>query len=322
MMNRRTFLCGLALGALSTPLFGEAQSPAKVRLIGALDAADSQGWAGFRQGLRDLGWNDERHVAIEYRWNDGRDDRYRELAVELIRMNVDVLVTGNWESARAAKQATNTIPIVLMAVPDPPAAGLVGDRPDRNLTGITYRPTDLATSSVEILQEIRPGLQRLALLYDPHVWASSVGSQRLRIAATRAGLSVLPLAVSRRDDLATALAALTLERPDFLIVDAAGSLAELPSSVPQFAVENRFPTISTSRVLADAGLLMSHGPALFSMGRRAADYVDRILKGARPANLTLDLQTKFEFAINLKTAKALGLTIPQSLLGRADEVIQ
>jgi putative tryptophan/tyrosine transport system substrate-binding protein len=315
-------MSGIAGGLLAAPLAVRAQPPAKVRLIGTLDAADSRGWAGFRQGLNDLGWDDERRVAIEFRWNGARDDRYRELAVELIRMNVDVLVAGNWESARAAKQATNAIPIVLLAVPDPPASGLLGDRPDRNLTGISYRPEDLATSSIEILHEIRPGLRRVALLYDPRVWASSVGRRRLEIAAARAGLSVLPLAVRERDDLETAFAALTLERPDFLIVDAVGSLAEDPGSVAQFAIKHRFPAISSSHALANAGLLMSHGPALFSMGRRAADYVNRILKGAQPVELPLDLQTKFELVINLKTAKALGLTIPPSLLQRADQVIE
>ena len=292
MINRRTFLYGL-VGTLTVPLTASGQQAAKVRVIGAMDAADSQGWIEFHQGLRDLGWNDEKRLVIEFRWTGPKGDRYRELAGELIRMNVDVLVTGNWESARAAKLATEAIPIVLLAVPDPPAAGLVGDQPDRNLTGITYRPSELITRSIEIIQEIRPGVRRLAHLYDSHVWDSSVRQQRLQMAATRAGLSLLPLGVSKRDDLETALGALTLERPDFLIVDAVGYLADDPSAVPEFAIKHRLPAISGSRALADAGLLISHGPPLHRMGRRAADYVDRILKGAQPADLALEVDTTF-----------------------------
>jgi len=292
VINRRTFLYGL-VGTLTVPLTASGQQAAKVRVIGAMDAADSQGWIEFHQGLRDLGWNDEKRLVIEFRWTGPKGDRYRELAGELIRMNVDVLVTGNWESARAAKLATEAIPIVLLAVPDPPAAGLVGDQPDRNLTGITYRPSELITRSIEIIQEIRPGVRRLAHLYDSHVWDSSVRQQRLQMAATRAGLSLLPLDVSTRDDLETALGALTLERPDFLIVDAVGYLADDPSAVPEFAIKHRLPAISGSRALADAGLLISHGPPLHRMGRRAADYVDRILKGAQPADLALEVDTTF-----------------------------
>jgi putative ABC transport system substrate-binding protein len=321
MMNRRTFVCGLT-GTLSLPFAARAQVLRKVPLIGALDVADSRSWAELRQGLNDLGWAGESRLTIEPRWHGAQGDRYRELAVELVRMNVDVLVTGNWQSARAAKQATKTIPIVLLAVPDPPAAGLVGDQPDRNVTGVSYRPAELVAQSIEIIQHIRPGLSRIAHLYDPRVWDSSVRQQRLHTAAIRAGLSLLPLAVSERDDLETALGALTLERPGFLIVDAVGYLAEDPNTVPQFAIKHRFPAISGSRALADAGLLISHGPALHRMGRRAADYVHRILKGAQPADLALEVDTTFELAVNSKTAKALGLTIPQSVLGRADQVIE
>ena len=320
-MDRRTFLCGLT-GALVVPLSTGGQQATNVRVIGAIDAADSRGWTAFQQGLRDMGWSDERRLVVEFRWNGPQGDRYRELARELVQMNVDVLVTGNWQSARAAKLTTKAIPIVLLAVPDPPAAGLVGDQPDRNLTAISYRPTELVARSIEIIQTIRPGVSSVALLYDSHVWDSSVWQQRLRSAATRAGLSLLPLDVSKRDDLETSLGALILERPDFLIVDAGGYLGEDPSAVSQFAIKHRFPTISGSRALTDAGLLISLGPSLHRMGRRAADYVDRILKGAQPADIALEVDTTFELVVNSKTAKALGLTMPQSVLLRADQVIE
>jgi len=323
-MDRRTFLAGTGAVLLAAPLAAEAQAPPRIWRIGTLDAADSRGWAGFREGLRDLGWANGQKVVMEPRWTSGQAERYRELAEELVRSSVDVLVTGNWESTRAAKQATSIIPIVMLGVSDPPAAGLVGNfqRPGGNVTGVVYQPADLADKSIQLLQEILLGTPRVALLYNPHVWASSVNRQRLTVVAARRGLDILPLAVKERADLETAFGALTLERPDVLIVDATAALWGDPARISQFAIQHRLTTMSSERDLADAGLLVAYGPALYTIGRAAASYVSQILNGAHPADLPVEQPTKFELVINLKTAKALGLTIPQSVLQRADEVIQ
>jgi putative ABC transport system substrate-binding protein len=212
----------------------------------------------------------------------------------------------------------------MLGVSDPPAAGLVGSfqRPDGNVTGIVYQPADLADRSMRILQELRPATHRVALLYDPHAWASSVSRQRLSVAAARRGVDVLPLAVKERADLATAFGALVLERPDVLIVDAAATRWDDPTRISQFAIQHRFTTMSTDRGLAEAGILMAYGPALFTIGRGAAGYVRWILNGARPADLPVEQHAKFELVINLRTAKALGLEIPKALLIRADQLIE
>ena len=309
---------------MSAPLVAEAQEAGKAWRIGTLDMADSRGWAGFRDGLRNLGLEVGRSVNVEFRWSGSHVERYQEIAAELLRTNVDLLVTGNWESTKAAKQATSTIPIVMLGVPDPPAAGLVGrpDKPDSNVTGITYAPADLTAKSVELLRELRPGLGRAALLYEPHVWVSSVRRQRLSLLAARAGIQLLPLIVNNRDDLDTALAALMLERPDVVIVDLAGRPSDDARTVSEFAIKQGLPTLSESSVLVDAGVLMSFGPGLFEMGRRAANYVEQIIKGVQLADLPVEQHKEYELVVNIKTAKALGLTIPQSVLGRAHRVIE
>ena len=230
------------------------------------------------------------------------------MIAELIQTNINLLVTGDWECTRTAKYTTSTVPIVMLGVPDPPASGLVGrlDRPDGNVTGISYAPADLAVKFVELLNEMCSGLHRAALLYDPHVWASSVKQQRLSRAATRAGVAVLPPKVHNREDLDTALAALMLERPDIIIVDLGERRSDDARAVAQFAIKNGLPTISDSPALIGTGVLASYGPGLFDMGRRAANYVSQILKATKLADLPVELHSQYELIINLKTAKALG----------------
>jgi putative ABC transport system substrate-binding protein len=323
VISRRRFL-GVVTAVVATARAAAAHPETNVSRIGGLDAGNSLAWLGFRDGLRDVDRETGRSITFEFRWSGRQPERYHELVTELTRINVDVLVTGDWQSSRAAKEATSTIPIVMLGVTDPPAAGFVGrfDRPERNVTGVVYTPAELTAKSIEILREFRPGVSRAALLYDPSIYVSSVGRQRLVIEAGRVGLEVLPLAVSSGEDVAAAFGALMLERPEILIVDAAGAAGADPSGVARFALQHRLPTISGSRAFGDAGFLLSYEPGLFLMGRHAANYIKRILNGARPAELPVAQHRKFQLVINLKTARALGLAIPPSLLSRADQVIE
>jgi putative ABC transport system substrate-binding protein len=318
-------MSGVTLGLLAAPLAAAQEYKAgKVPRVGALGAVDGPGWAGFRQGLRELGWEEGRNLVVEFRFAGRGDERYRELAGELVRLNVDVLAAQNSQSARAAKEATRTIPIVMFSVSYAVEAGLVASlaRPGGNVTGNSNQLSDFAGKHLELLREIAPRTRRVALLWDPNNLSSALGQKDMEVLAPREGVRLISVPVRRPEDIEPALTALTRERPDALMVHPVPLLFLAPAQVAEFALKHRLPSITGLRGLADAGLLISYGPNLFDLGRRAAQYVDKILKGAKPADLPVEQPTKFELVINLKTAKALGLTIPQSLLQGADQVIE
>jgi putative tryptophan/tyrosine transport system substrate-binding protein len=322
-VDRRRFVLTSLAGVLAGPFAVGAQPAGKVYRIGALGAFDSPGWAGFREGLRELGWEDGRNIVMEFRFAGGRPERYRELAEELVRLNVDVLAAANSQSVRAAKEATGTIPIVMFEVGHPVDAGFVASlaRPGGNVTGMSSQLSELEGKSVEFLREVVPGMRRVALMWDPNNAGSAVAAKYAQPLVERLGLHFISIPVRHPEDLERALTTVAGERPDAVIVHPPIIWANR-AMIVEFAVKHRLPSVTASRAGVEGGLLMAHAPNLFDQGRRAANYVDRIFKGAKPADLPVEQPTKFELIINLKTAKALGLTIPPSLLARADQIIE
>ncbi|MGH7834260.1 MAG: ABC transporter substrate-binding protein [Candidatus Binatia bacterium] len=321
--------------ALSVMLFAlcssaEAQQPKKIPRIGYLSvldpALDSTRWEGIRLSLRELGYIEGQNIAIEYRSAEGKLDRQAELAAELVRLKVDIIVVaGGYTLIRAAKNATKTIPIVMAgAAPDPVEAGFVESlaRPGGNVTGLALLISELAGKRLELLKEAVPKLARVAFLYDPAL-PSSVAQLKDGQAAARAlGLTIQPWEVRGTEDFDRVFAALNKQRPDGLYVIGSRQLNTNRKRVVSFALKSRLPSVYARREAVDAGGLMSYGADLADSYRRAATYVDKILKGAKPADLPVERPTKFELVINLKTAKQIGLTIPQSMLYRADRVIK
>jgi putative ABC transport system substrate-binding protein len=328
MDRRETIIALVALGA--APLAAEAQQAAKVARIGYLSpnlAASPHNHEAFRQGLRDLGYVEGRNVVIEYRNAEGKLERLPALAAELVALKVDVIVAPNTPAAVAAKQAAKTIPIVFAVAGDPVGSGLVTSlaRPGGNVTGLSNLALELVGKCLEQLKQAIPGVSRIAVLWHPGVFPESTEKDLLKAAEVAArALGVRPQFVEARgpEDFDRAFSDMTSAR--------AGALTVLPSNMfiserrrlVDVAAKNRLPTVYPWREFVDAGGLMSYGPNYDDLFRRAAIYVDKILKGAKPGDLSVEQPTKFELVINLKTAKDLGLTIPQSVLGRADEVIQ
>jgi putative ABC transport system substrate-binding protein len=330
MMDRRIFLATVA-GLLAAPLAGEAQQAAKIPRIGYLSstlAASPHLKEAFRQGLRDLGYVEGRHLVIEYRDAEGKVERFPALAAELVALKVDVIfVGGGTRAALAAMQATRTVPIVFAGVPDPVAIGLVTSlaRPGGNVTGLSGFASELVGKCLEQLKRAVPGVSRVAVLWPPGALPERTEKDYLKAADVAArALEVRPQFVEARgpEDFDRAFSDMTRAR--------AGGLTVLPYQLfvnerrrlVELAAKNRLPAVYPLREFVDAGGLMSYGWNVADLLRRAATYVDKILKGAKPGDLPVEQPTKFEFVINLKTAKALGLTIPPSVLGRADEVIQ
>jgi putative ABC transport system substrate-binding protein len=327
---RLVFSIALALGGLFSPVAAEAQQAAKVARIGFLAtnlAASPHMAEAFRQGLRDLGYVEGRNLAIETRDAGGKHERLPALAAELVALKVDVIVAGSTPGALAAKQATGTLPIVFTAAADPVTDGLVTSlaRPGGNVTGLSSLSPELVGKCLELLKQAVPGVSRVAVLWSPGALGERTERDMLKQAETAArALGVRLQFVEARGpaDIDRAFSDITRAR--------AGALTALPSTMllgerrrlVDLAAKNRLPTVYPLREFVDAGGLMSYGPNVAYNYRRAATYVDKILKGMKPGDLPVEQPTKFELAINLKTAKALGLTIPQSVLGRADEVIQ
>jgi putative ABC transport system substrate-binding protein len=313
------------------PLGVEAEQPAKVLRIGLIyperrgDARGGDRIEAFRQGLRDLGYLEGKNIVIEYRYAEGKDDRFPDLAAELVRMKVDIIVTATDPGVRAAKNATKTIPIVMAHVgSDPVEAGLVGSlaRPGGNVTGLTSLAVEIAGKRLELLKETVPKVARVAILYDPGARGSLSQRKEAENAARLLGLTVQSWAVRGADGFEGVFAAMSNERPDGLFVTGGPLMFEHEKRIAGLALKSQLPSAYSRRESVDAGGLLSYGPNRADMYRRAATYVDKILKGARPADLPVEQPTKFELVINLKTAKALGLTIPRSVLSLADEVIQ
>jgi putative ABC transport system substrate-binding protein len=324
-MKRRAFIAGLG-AATAWPLASRAQQP-RMPTIGFLggqtSAAQSQWTAAFVQRLRELGWSEGRNVAIEYRWAEGRVERSAEIAAEIVRLKVDVIVTAGTTTVVAAKQATSVIPIVFAAAGDPVGTGLVGSlsRPGGNVTGLSNQSTDLAGKQVELLRGVVPNLRRLAILANAGAPTAVLEIGQVQAAARTLGLEVVTFEIRRAEDIASAFEALT-GRADALYVVIDPLINTNRIRINTLALAARVPTIQGIREYVEAGGLMSYGPSFSDLYRRAADYVDRILRGAKPGDLPVEQPTKFELIINLKTAKALGLEISPALLARADEVIE
>jgi len=327
MIDRRAFLAGAGAALVATPLAAEAQQAGKLPTIGYLGAntpsAESQRIAAFVQRLRELGWIEGRTIAIEVRWAEGRNERFAEIAAEFVRLKVDVVVTAGTAAVVAAKQATSVIPIVFAVAGDPVGTGLVASlaRPGGNVTGLSLQAADIAGKRLELLREVVPGLRRLAILANVGSPLAVLEIREVQATARTLGFEVATSEIRRADDIAPAFDALK-GRGDALYVVADPLVTTNRIRISTLALGARLPTMHGQRENVEVGGLMSYGANYPGLHRRAADYVDKILKGAKPADLPVEQPTKFELVINLKTAKALGLTIPPSLLGRADELIQ
>jgi putative ABC transport system substrate-binding protein len=326
-MRRREFFGLVGSAAVTWPLAARAQQPAKLPTIGFLGGqtpkAQSQWVAAFVQRLRELGWFEGRNVVIEYRWAEGRIERSAEIAAEIVRLKVDVIVTAGTTTVVAAKQATSIIPIVFAAAGDPVGTGLVESlsRPGGNVTGLSNQATDLAGKQVELLREVVPNLRRLAILANAGAPNALLEITEVQAAARGLGIEVMTFEIRRAEDIASAFEALA-GRADALYVVIDPLINTNRIRINALALSARLPTIHGFREYVEAGGLMSYGPSFSDLYRRAGDYVDRILRGAKPADLPVEQPTKFELIINLKTAKALGLNLPSSFLLRADEVIE
>jgi putative tryptophan/tyrosine transport system substrate-binding protein len=315
------------LSLLTAPLAVDAQQPTKMHRIGLLHGGSPppQMLEGFRQGLRDLGYVEGQNLVIELRAAEGSAERLRDGAAELVQLQVDVLVGVGTAAIRAAQHATHTIPIVMAGTADPVGQGLVASlaRPGGNITGLSLLMAELPGKGLELLKETVPQSVRVAVLANPADPTYEARMHNLRMAAQALGLHLHVLEVRRADELDIAFAAMTRERADALFVLADVALMNpLHGRIAVLAAQSRLPAMYGARAYVEAGGLMAYGPSLPDLWRRAASYVDKLLKGAKPAELPVEQPTKFELIINLKTAKALGMTIPPSLLLLADEVIR
>jgi putative ABC transport system substrate-binding protein len=325
-MKRREFITMIGGAAVAWPLAARAQQPAKLPTIGFLGsgtaAAQSQWTAPFVQRLRELGWTEGRNVAIEYRWAEGRSERFAEIAAEFVLLKVDVILTHNTPPVLAAKQATSVIPIVFATAGDPVGTGVVASlaRPGGNVTGLSAGSTDVVGKRLELLREVMPGLRRLAILASdsPHLVQEIGEVQR---AARTLALEVATFEIRRNEDIAPAFETLK-GGADALYVISDPVTVSNRVRINTLALGARLPTMHSVREPVEAGGLMSYGANWSDMFRRAADYVDKVLRGAKPADIPVEQPTKFDLIINLTTAKVLGLDVPPTLLARADEVIE
>jgi putative tryptophan/tyrosine transport system substrate-binding protein len=278
----------------------------------------------FVQRLRELDWIEGRTVVIEYRWAEGREERYTEIAAEFVRRKVDVIVTGGTAAVIAAKQATSVIPIVFAVAADPLGTGVVAGlaRPGGNATGLSIQNTDLAGKHLELLRDLIPGLRRLAVMVNVGNPASVLEMREVQAAARTMNVEAATLEIRRAEDIAHAFEKLEGQKPEALYVCVDTILFTHRISINQLALGARLPTMLGNREFVAAGGLMSYGPNFPDLFRRAADLVDKILRGAKAADIPVEQPTKFDLVINLKTAKALGLEVPPTLLARADEVIE
>jgi ABC-type uncharacterized transport system substrate-binding protein len=325
-MQRRDFITLLG-GAAAWPLAARAQQPGKPPTIGFMGsttpAVAAQWVASFVQRLRELGWLEGRDVAIEYRWAEGRSERFAEIAAEFVRLKVDVILTHNTPTVLAAKQATSAIPIVFATAGDPVGSGLVATlaRPGGNVTGISSQGSDAAGKRLELLREVVPGLRRFAVLANLASSYPALELAEVQAASRTLGLDVFPFDIRRDQDIALAFDALKGHAEAlYVVADPLASTNRI--RINTLALGVRLPTMHTVREFVEAGGLMSYGSNWPSQFRRAADFVDKILRGAKPADIPVEQPTKFDLVVNLTTAKALGLDVPSTLLARADEVIE
>jgi putative ABC transport system substrate-binding protein len=324
-VKRREFITLLG-GAVAWPLAARAQQPAKVPIIGFLGPGTPSAWsawtAAFVQRLRELGWIEGRTVAIEYRWAEGSTERFGEIAAEFVRLKVDVIVTVGG-AVLAAKEVTSVIPIVFAAANDPVGTGLVPSlaRPGGNVTGLSSQAADIAGKRLELLREVIPGLRHLAIMSNAGYPAAVLEMGEAESAARTVGLNVVRLEIRRAQDIAPAFEALK-GRAEALYITTDPILNSNHVRITTLANLARLPMITTQREFVDAGSLMSYGPNYPNLFRRAADYVDKILRGAKPGDIPVEQPSKFDLVLNLTAAKGLGLETSPKLLAIADEVIE
>jgi len=326
-MKRRAFITLLGGAAAAWPIAARAQQTAKLPTIGylgtATPATQGQWAAAFVQRLRQLGWIENRNVAIEYRWAEGRSERFVEIATEFVQLKVDLIVASTTPAVIAAKQATAAIPIVFATVNDPVSTGLVASlaRPGGNLTGLSNQLGDTASKRLELLREIVPGLRRLGIWANVGNPGTVLEMGEVQAAARTLALEVVTLEIRRAEDIGPAFEG-AKGRMDALYVAADPLANSNRVRINTLALAARLPTMQGVREYVEAGGLMSYGANIADGYRRAADYVDKILRGAKPGDIPVEQPTKFDLVINLTTAKALGLTIPDKLMALADEVIE
>jgi ABC-type uncharacterized transport system substrate-binding protein len=328
-MDRRTFVATSVIGILAAPLAAAGQQAAAIPRIGFLSASSPSDArmlrfvGAFREGLRGLGYVEGQNITIEFRWADGQYDRLPGLAAELVRLKVNVIVTYGL-AVRAAQQASETIPIVMGVVIDPVTPGFAANlaHPGRNITGLASMAPELVGKQLEILKEILPKVSRVALLGNPANPGHASQLRQAQDAARALGLRLQSLESRNPNEIDRAFVAIAKEQIGAVVVLADSMLIDQRTRIANLAARYRLPTVAWPVDHAEAGALVAYGPNVTDMWRRAATYVDKILKGATPGDLPIEQPTRFELVINLKTAKALGLTIPQSLLVRADEIIQ
>jgi putative ABC transport system substrate-binding protein len=325
-MKRREFITLLGSAAATWPLAATAQQPRKLPTIGCLHgttlSTGGQWVAAFVQRLRELGWIEGRTVAIEVRWADGRSERFAEIAAEFVRLKVDVIVTAG-PPVFAVKQATSVIPIVFATVADPLDSGLVASlaRPGGNVTGLSLTSPELASKRFELLREVIPGLRRLAIMANADYPPAVRELDEVDTAAHPLGIETIALKIRQAADIAPAFEALK-GRAEALYVVGDSLTTANQVRINSFALAARLPTMHPNRERLETGGLVSYGPNFPSLYRRAGDFVDKILRGAKPADLPVEQPTKFDLVINLTTAKTLGLKVPEAFLLRADEVIE
>ena len=329
-LRRPSVIVALALGLLAAPVAADAQQPAKVYRIGILATVPPTTpefaliWEALTEGLRGLGYVEGQNTIIERRFSEGKFERFPDLAAELVRLKVDVIVAAGTPAPEAARRATTAIPIVMTNHGDPVGTGLVASlaRPGGNVTGLSLLFPELVGKQLELLKEAVPKVSRVAVLWNPTNKTHPLSLREAEVAARSLGIQLQFLEVRAPDEFESAFVAITKERASALLVLPDPVLVGHRTRIAELSAKSRLPAMAGLREHARAGSLMSYGPDLRDNFRRAATFVDKILKGAKPADLPVEQPTKFELVINLKTAKALGLTIPDSVFIRADEVIR
>ena len=325
-MDRRAFLASAAAAIIAGPGIAQAQLAGKVYKVGCLFLRDGPSAVDeeFRQALRELGYVEGRNLTIEYRWAAGKEEQLPEMAAELVGLKVDIIVGAANPPILAAKRATNTIPIVMAVVSDPVDTGLVNSlaHPGGNVTGLTLMTAELSGKRLQLMREFVPQATRVGVLTRIRAAPAPFFLERMRSVAQQLGIELLVQNVNEADDLPSAFVAMQRERTQALIVPISPFVSNNMMRIVELSAKHRLPTMYEARGFVEAGGLASYGPNIPEMYRRAALYVDKILRGARPADLPIEQPTKYELVVNMKTAKALGLSVPQSVLVRADEVIQ
>ena len=321
MISRRLFLRSAVAGLLAVPLAAEAQQAGKVYRVGLLwegPAVLPEGIEGFRRGLRDLGWVEGRNLVVESRWSEGRYERLAALAQELVQLKVDVILAPSSVYAEAARRATSTIPIVFAVHADPIGSGHVASlaRPGGNLTGVSLTLTETYAKGLDLLREAVPRLSRVAVFWNPATPSHGPGLNASEVAGRTLGLRIQAVGVRTAKEFDGAFSAAVGERAGGLLVLSTPLFIAGAKELAELALKHRLPTMFGPRAHAEAGGLLSYGPDRADLFRRAAGYVDRILKGAKPSDLPVEQATNFELIVNLRTAKALHLTLPQSMLLR------